>query len=109
MYHADSFQFFKSILFHSQMISNDILSFCGANQHQYGLTVVHGFSVGQYIWSQLLVHMAEEPEKYAYMHDMVKGQIWDSMLEPSGLVQGGANALFPNNDTLRNAMVSCLK
>ena len=91
-----------------QVISKDILTFCGNNQH-YGTTVLHGFSVGAYVWGQLLVHMSEHPEKYQYMHRMMVGQIWDSIVDVEGVVQGVGGAVFPNNRLLKNLLESYVK
>lgn len=91
-----------------RVIAKDILTFMGNNQ-QYGPTVLHGFSVGAYVWGQLLVQMSEDPEKHQYMHNMMIGQIWDSVVDVEGCTQGIGNAVFPHNPIPRTILEAYVK
>lgn len=42
--------------------------------------VVHAFSIGGYTFSQLLVHVAKDTDRYRGLIDRVKGQIYDSLV-----------------------------
>lgn len=42
--------------------------------------VVHAFSIGGYTFAQLLVHIAQDPQRYSGLIDRVRGQIYDSLV-----------------------------
>ncbi|KAI1905476.1 hypothetical protein AGOR_G00016590 [Albula goreensis] len=42
--------------------------------------LVHAFSIGGYTFTQLLVHMSREPQRYLSLTDRIKGHIYDSLV-----------------------------
>ncbi|XP_056631456.1 uncharacterized protein LOC130441692 [Diorhabda sublineata] len=85
----------------SQVVAKDILKFLEANP-SYDRLVVHGFSVGAYVWSEALVHMSTERQRYQGIIDRIAGQIWDSSADVTELSIGVPVAVFPNNKVLQN-------
>lgn len=66
--------------------------------------MLHGFSVGGYLWAECMVHMSRDIEHYRNVLDMIQGQVWDSAVELSELPEGVPKAMFPKNDTLQRAL-----
>lgn len=87
----------------SQVVAKDILKFLEANP-SYDPLVVHGFSVGAYVWSEALVHMSAERQRYQRIIDRIAGQIWDSSADVTELPLGVPVAVFPNNAVLQNTL-----
>ena len=85
------------------MIGQSILDFAKANP-QYKSTVIHGFSVGAYVWGETLVHMKDKPEVYGFMRGRVTAQVWDSLVDVEGTVVGVGDAVFPSNRVLRSML-----
>ncbi|XP_077425670.1 transmembrane protein 53-A isoform X1 [Vanacampus margaritifer] len=63
--------------------------------------LVHAFSIGGYTFSQLLVHVSEDPQKYETLTGRIKGQIYDSLVAGSVEVMaaGVAKIAFPRWET----------
>lgn len=70
--------------------------------------ILHGFSVGGYLWGECMVHMAREFDRYNHVLDMIQGQIWDSAVELSEIPIGVPKAMFPRNETLQRALKNYL-
>lgn len=69
---------------------------------------MHGFSVGAYLWSEVLVRMAAEKSLYQPVIDRIVGQVFDSAADITELVIGVPVAVFPNNKVMQNALRSYL-
>lgn len=89
----------------SQVVASDILKFLH-NNDSFSPMVVHGFSVGGYIWGEVMVHMAREMDKYKPTLDRICAQVWDSAADITEIPVGVPKALFPNNDTFQKALRS---
>ncbi|KAG4074573.1 hypothetical protein HA402_004444 [Bradysia odoriphaga] len=87
----------------SQVVANDLLTFLHQNPNYYKM-VVHGFSVGAYLWGETMVKMNEDMEKYGKTVRRVCGQIWDSPVDYSEIPIGVPKSVFPTNTFLRNAL-----
>ncbi|CAH1174141.1 unnamed protein product [Phaedon cochleariae] len=87
----------------SQMVAKDVLKFLEVNS-AYPALVLHGFSVGAYLWSEVMVHMAAEQQRYAGVLDRIVGQIWDSAADVTEIPKGLPVAVFPTNAVLQNAL-----
>lgn len=85
-----------------------MLKFLTSNVNGKSPIVLHGFSVGGYLWGECLVHMSRDVERYRNVLDMVNGQIWDSAVELSEIPLGVPKAVFPTNDTLQRALKNYL-
>lgn len=81
----------------------DILKFLHVN-NKYAPLVLHGFSVGAYQWSEVLVQMASEKDKYQHIINRVAGQVWDSAADITEISIGMPVAVFPKNNVMQNAL-----
>lgn len=63
--------------------------------------VLHGFSVGGYLWSEVLVKFSDKKDKYQSVTDRICGQIFDSGVDVNEIPTGFPAAVFPNNPVLR--------
>lgn len=86
------------------MVAAEVLKFLNNNVTKKNPLVLHGFSVGGYLWGECLVHMSRDVERYRNVLDMVQGQVWDSAVELSEIPLGVPKAVFPTNDTLQRAL-----
>lgn len=75
-----------------------------ANNEYYKQMVLHGFSVGGYMWGECLVHMDNDREKYQKVVDRIIGQIFDSAADITEIPVGVPRALFPRNPRLQIAL-----
>lgn len=87
----------------SQLVAKDILTFLSLNRN-YQSTIVHGFSVGGYLWGEALNMMSQNAQKYNPILNQIRGQIWDSVVDMQGIPVGMPFAIFPNNALLRNSL-----
>lgn len=87
----------------SQLVAAEIVKFLKNNDFKHGL-VLHGFSVGGYLWGECLVHIARDLPNYQVVLDRVIGQVWDSAADITEISVGVPKALFPKNPTLQSAL-----
>lgn len=87
----------------TQVNSADLLKFL-ENNPMYNPLLLHGFSVGGYMWGECLVHMARDQERYSSILNRITGQIWDSAADITEIPVGVPKALFPTNQALQNAL-----
>lgn len=66
--------------------------------------LLHGFSVGGYVWGECMVHMARDTERYKNVLKNFNGQIWDSVADITEISIGVPKAMFPKNYTLQRAV-----
>lgn len=57
-----------------QVVASDILKFLEQNK-SYSPMVLYGFSVGGYLWGEVMVQMAHDKEKYQNILDRFVGQV----------------------------------
>ncbi|EDO49233.1 predicted protein [Nematostella vectensis] len=69
--------------------------------------LVHGFSVGGYLYSQVL-HQMETNVDYSSVKDRILGQVFDSPVSFSGIPHGVSNAAM-KNPALRSLMKSTIQ
>lgn len=86
-----------------QVVAEDIVKFLDNNDY-YDQMVIHGFSVGDFIWTQCQLVMMREPALQDKILYRIKGQIWDSMIHFDEIPIGLSQALFPNNEFLRKSL-----
>ena len=83
-----------------QLIAGDILKFLHLNEC-YQQCLLHGFSVGGYLWAEVLVKMSHDQNKYQPVIDRIVGQIWDSAVDVREIPVGFPRAVFPKNLVLQ--------
>lgn len=91
-----------------QLAAAEVVKFLANNVTTKNPMVIHGFSVGGYLWGECMVHMAREIDRHHHVLDMIQGQIWDSAVELSELTEGVPKAMFPKNETLQRALKNYL-
>ena len=87
----------------SQIVAGDILKFLEQNDF-YKSILLHGFSMGGYIWGECLVKTRDHVSKYEPLIGRIKGQVWDSMTGSKEIPVGKAKAFFPNNLLLQETV-----
>ncbi|XP_076471907.1 transmembrane protein 53-like [Babylonia areolata] len=73
--------------------------------------LIHGFSVGGYLYGEMLVKLATDPQ-YKDICDRMVGQVFDSPVDYEGVPRGFANVLVKNaamKTLLRSSIESYLK
>lgn len=96
----------------TQEVAGDVIKFLLNNEY-YQKMIIHGFSVGGYLFGECLVHMNKDMKKYQSVADRFVAQIWDSAADITEIPVGVPRALFPKNPrlqaTLKNYMLYHLK
>ncbi|KAK3927746.1 Transmembrane protein 53 [Frankliniella fusca] len=83
----------------SQLVAEELIRFLAVNP-TYKRVVVHGFSVGGYLWGEVCLRMNAHPG----LPNQVVGQVWDSLVDVVGADHGIAAAIFPKNDVLKRVV-----
>lgn len=87
----------------SQITASEALEFLAENT-AYKRLLIHGFSIGGYVWGEVLVKMESDLPKYEPVIKRINGQIWDSIPNVTAFHKGFGRAVFPNNSLLRFAV-----
>ncbi|XP_015515384.1 uncharacterized protein LOC107221045 [Neodiprion lecontei] len=92
----------------SRLVAADLLAFLEQNQN-YRQVLLHGFSVGGYMWGETLDLIINNRQKYDPVIERIVGQIWDSAADISEISIGTPLAVFPNNAMLQGVMKKYLE
>lgn len=92
----------------SQLVAKDLLSFLETNSELRPL-LIHGFSVGGYVWGELLSHAERDRERYSAVMQRISGHIWDSAADMQDIEVGLPRAVFLKNMVLQRALRSYVK
>lgn len=87
----------------TQVVAKDLLRFLDVNA-SYSPLVLHGFSVGAYLWGEVLVNISSEKQRYDNLVNRIVGQVWDSAADITEIPIGLPVAVFPRNKVLQNTM-----
>lgn len=87
----------------TQIVAQDIVKFL-KNNESYNPMLIHGFSVGGYLWGECMVHMMKDLETYTPLLNRFRCQIWDSAADITEIPIGVPKSLFPKNMALQNAL-----
>lgn len=87
----------------SQKVALDLVTFLASNDY-YKQTMVHGFSVGGYIWGEAIGQMENDRARFQPVIDRIVGQVWDSAADITEIPQGVPRAVFPKNAALQRAL-----
>jgi hypothetical protein len=82
------------------VVAGDVLRFLYLNRC-YQQCLLHGFSVGGYLWAEVMVKMSHDRERYQPVIDRIVGHIWDSAVDINEIPVGFPRAVFPNNAVLQ--------
>ncbi|CAH1786464.1 unnamed protein product [Owenia fusiformis] len=58
--------------------------------------LIHGFSVGGYLYGEFLVKLKQGGDKYRAIANSIQGQIFDSIVDYKGIPGGVSKAMTPN-------------
>lgn len=79
----------------------DILKFL-TNNGSYQQVLIHGFSVGGYIWGACLARLYGSPQS-ASVTERIKSQVWDSIVGMKEIPIGVSKTVFLTNDVMQKA------
>jgi pimeloyl-ACP methyl ester carboxylesterase len=83
------------------IVRNEILPTLFTSDHEKKL--IHGFSVGGYVFARMLKYMQLHPEGRDLMRTM-KAQIWDSVVDVNGVSIGVSKSVFGNQQPFQQAL-----
>ncbi|XP_029166409.1 uncharacterized protein LOC114937157 [Nylanderia fulva] len=92
----------------SRLVAADLLTFLKRNE-SYQQVLLHGFSVGGYMWGEVLDIMESNKEKYSGIADRIVGQVWDSIADVTEIPIGFPIAVFPKNKIMQKLVRSLLE
>ncbi|CAL8114078.1 unnamed protein product [Orchesella dallaii] len=85
------------------IIRNEILPALLSSDHEKKL--IHGFSVGGYVFAQMLKHMHNDPTgKCQDLMKSMMAQIWDSVVDVNGISIGVSKSVFISSPFFQKAM-----
>lgn len=87
----------------SQIVAEEVLQFLHHNSICQPL-LLHGFSVGGYVWGEVMVKMKQDLEQYQHIIDRIIGQAWDSAADVTEIHVGLPLAVFPKNPIMCKAL-----
>lgn len=96
----------------AQRLAQRVLNYVEFERHRKQPVLVHGFSVGGYLYGELLVKVQQMPEKYASFRERLIGQVFDSPVDIQGIPDGFARVLSSNpvvQASIRNSLKAYLK
>ncbi|CAK9804922.1 Transmembrane protein 53 [Anthophora quadrimaculata] len=92
----------------SRLVAADLLEFL-TQQQNYQQILLHGFSVGGYMWGEVLDLVQSNHQKYCNVIDRIVGQVWDSLVYVTGIPLGIPRAVFPKNEMLQRILQKYLE
>lgn len=92
----------------SRLVAADLLTFLKRNE-SYQRILLHGFSVGGYMWGEALDIMESNKDKYSGIADRIVGQVWDSIADVSEIPIGFPIAVFPKNKLMQKLVRTLLE
>ncbi|XP_027236983.1 transmembrane protein 53-B [Penaeus vannamei] len=91
----------------SQVAADQVLQFLHANP-SHSPVLIHGFSVGGYVFSEVMVKVENDFKKHGHLLNRFVGQIWDSGVDIDGIPDGMPRAIT-NNALLQKSMKKYLE
>ncbi|XP_026287578.1 uncharacterized protein LOC113212920 isoform X2 [Frankliniella occidentalis] len=91
----------------SQVVAAELAQFLANNSH-YSRILVHGFSIGGYVWGEVELLLSRDSSRYSSVIKRIHGQVWDSVVGLESIIQGFPLAVFPRNFLLRTAFSNYL-
>ncbi|CAH2055645.1 unnamed protein product, partial [Iphiclides podalirius] len=89
----------------AKVVARDLIKFMSQNGQRF---VVHGFSVGGYVWSEGLLYATANREHMGAL-ERVEAQVWDSVADITAVTVGVPSAVFPNNRPLQSVLRAAIK
>lgn len=66
--------------------------------------MLHGFSVGGYLWGEAMNMVQQDHDKYDNVINRMVGQVWDSAADLSEISIGVPAAVFPKSPALQKLL-----
>jgi len=88
-------------------VVSQILDFLTSDSHRHQPLLIHGFSVGGYLYGETLIDICSDAELAQSMSQRIRGQIFDSPVDFAGVPRGVGMALSnlrPVQVTVRSAL-----
>ena len=92
----------------AQSVVQQVIDFTGSAERLSQPVLVHGFSVGGYLYGETLVKVLENPQSNGQLPDRIIGQIFDSPVDIQGVPFGVSRAVT-DNKVLQNIIQSSLE
>lgn len=90
-----------------QLVADEVLDFLHANPSHTPM-VIHGLSVGAYMFGEVMVKMKSDMEKHGPLLNRFVGQVWDSGVDLQGIPEGLPTSLT-SHEGLRASMKKYLE
>jgi len=81
-------------------VASDLLQFLNVNTQKRPL-LIHGFSVGGYLWGEVMAIAEKDKTTFQPVFDNIVGHIWDSAADMQDTPDGIPAAVFPKNKLLQ--------
>jgi len=79
----------------AQLCADEVLDFL-LNREEFGSLFMHGMSVAVYTFTEVLIKISANPEKYGSVRERFVGQVYDSPCELPGVREGVVQSLTRN-------------
>lgn len=86
----------------NSIVEKELMPILRDSDHKTSL--VHGFSVGGYVFGQMLRLANENPKEYGPIMNTMIGQIWDSVVDINGTAIGVSKSVFPKSKFLQKSL-----
>lgn len=80
----------------AQRVVGQVADFVGDSRRNRQPILVHGFSVGGYLYGETVLKFLSDPERFRNMDGRIRGQIFDSPVDFEGVPRGIGKALTSN-------------
>ncbi|KAK7081996.1 hypothetical protein SK128_014243 [Halocaridina rubra] len=91
----------------TQLLADEVLQFLHVNECHKPL-MIHGFSVGGYVFSEVMVKIEQNYQHHGHLLNRFVGQVWDSVADLQQIPYGTSKALT-DNVTLQKSMQKYLE
>ncbi|KAL4224734.1 hypothetical protein ACF0H5_015431 [Mactra antiquata] len=92
----------------TQSLMRSVLDLCLEEEHSSQPIIVHGLSVGGYLYGEVLTNLQKYPEKYGSISQRLRGQIFDSVVDFYG-IPGGISRAVTRNEKIGSKIESSLE
>ncbi|XP_046364945.1 transmembrane protein 53-like [Haliotis rufescens] len=81
----------------AQVVMQEVINILDDSSRRDKPLMIHGFSVGGYLYGEMLVTLRDQASRYTSIRDRLLGQIFDSPVDFAGVPRGFANVLGFNS------------
>lgn len=88
----------------AQKVIYQLTDFISDSNHASKPILIHGFSIGVYLYGEMLVHMANQGQKGVELRKRIAGQIFDSPGDSNNIPEGVSRAVVTSSPAIQKAM-----